>query len=714
MVDPTYPFYGEVELATQRPFGQVLLPGQVVVAQGLLDRLELQVGDTILIGETQVKIADVLISEPDQPIDFFNLGPRIFLSSADLEATGLIRPGSRVRYRTLLAVADESQLERVAAQLEAAADPVQERIDTFQTNQSTLQIFFEDFLTLLNLIGIFTLFLAGIGIQSSLGAFIREREETIAVLRTFGATGGFIVRQFYIVALVLGAAGTAIGLGLGLLLQALFPLIFAPFLPPQVEFILAPQAVLEGTLLGFFVVTVFTLIPIYQVQALKPRFVFRKESVPAYKGWFYYPALGLILLFLTAMTYRYLQNAERTAYFSAGIVVLIAVLALLAQLMLVFLQRQRPRNLAVRQSVRGLFRPRNATLGIIVTLSASLTVLFTIFLIERNLDATLVAAYPPDAPNVFILDIQADQREVIAARLDDPGEFVPIIRARLEAINGQPFVVQEPEAPPGGGPGGPGDGPQLSGILAITYRDALLPFERLAAGDALFGEGSERAQVSISEDLLLAHPFQIGDRLLFDVQGVPVEADISSIRSVQQEQAGFAPRFSFVFRTEDLARAQQTIVTAVSIPRDEIASFQNDLVAEFPNLTIINISAAIDTLAAVVGDITKVARFFMGFSIIAGLLIILSSVLATRFARIQESVYFKVLGARQRFVLRVFALENIFIGLLSALLALALSQVAGWLLVTRVFELEYVAYLGAGLVLVVITVALVTAVGLLA
>jgi putative ABC transport system permease protein len=713
VVDRGYPFYGEVVLASAGRFDQVLLPGQIVVGQALLDRLSLQVGDSILIGEASLQIADVLISEPDQPIEFFSLGPRIFLNSEDLDATGLIRPGSRVRYRTLLAVADESQLDTVAAGIAAATDPVQERVDTFRSNQSTLQIFFEDFLTLLNLIGIFTLFLAGIGIQSSLGAFIREREDTIAVLRTFGATGGFIIRQFYLVALILGVVGTLIGLGLGLLLQALFPILFSPFLPPQVEFILAPQSIIEGTILGFFVVTIFTLMPIYQVQALKPRFVFRKESLPAFKGWFYYPALLLILLFLTAMTYRYLQNLERTAYFSLGIVVLIAVLGLFGSLILAYLRRQRPRNLALRQAIRGLFRPRNATLGIIVTLSASLTVLFTIFLIERNLDATLVEAYPPDAPNVFILDIQPDQRELLQAQLDEPGEFVPIIRARIRLINGVAFEPPEIESQ-SGGPGGPGDGPQLGGIVGLTYRDQPLAFERLVGTRTMFAEDAELAQVSIAEDLLLVYPFEIGDRISFDVQGVVVEAEVSSIRAVQQEQAGFAPRFNFVFRPQDLERAPQTIVTAVTVPKAEIAGFQNALIAQFPNLTVINISAAIDTLAAVVGDITSVARFFMGFSIIAGLLIILSSVLATRFARIQESVYFKVLGARQRFVLRVFALENIFIGLLSAVLALGLSQIAGWLLVIRVFELEYTPFLGSSLVLVAVTVLLVTAVGLAA
>ncbi len=714
VVESGYPFYGEVQLASGRRFDAVLTGGQVVVGQDLLDRLSLETGSQIRIGALTLTIADVVLSEPDQPVDFFNLGPRIFLSASDLEGTGLIRPGSRVRYHALLQVPDENRLDAVAAALAAAADPQQEQVDTFRTNQSTLQIFFEDFLTFLNLIGIFTLFLAGIGIQSSLSSFIRGREDTIAILRTLGAGGGFIIRQFFLVALLLGLIGTVAGLLLGVLLQLLFPVLFAPFLPPQVEFILSLRAIGEGSLLGFFVVTIFTLIPIYQIQALKPRFVFRKESVAIYKGWFYYAALALILLFLTGMTYRFLRNLERTAYFAAGLVILILVIAFLAQAVLFFLRRRKIRALVFRQAVRGLFRPRNATASIIVTLGASLAVLFTIYLSERNLDATLVQAYPPDAPNVFILDIQPDQREAMRELLGDEPSFVPIVRARIRTVNGVEFSPPgdgEQDGAPGGGPDG---APRLDGFFPVTYRDSLLPYERLVDGAGMFSEETGTAQISISDDLLAAFPFSLGDLIEFDVQGVLLQAQVTSIRSIQQEQAGMAPRFSFVFREKDLIRAPQTIVTAISVPEPEIPAFQNQLIARFPNLTVINISAAIDTLAELVGDITTVARFFMIFSIVAGVLIIISSVLATRFARIQESVYFKVLGAKRRFVLRVFALENVFIGLLSAVMALLLSQVASWLLVTEVFELDYQPYWGSTLLLVVFTVLLVSSVGLLA
>ena len=424
----------------------------------------------------------------------------------------------------------------------------------------------------------------------------------------------------------------------------------------------------------------------------------------------------MILFFLTAMTYRYLGNLEQTAYFSIGIVVMVLTITLLANAVLYMLRKRKIAALDVRQALRGLFRPRNATAGIIVTLAAALTVLFTIYLIERNLDASFVQAYPEDAPNLVILDIQTDQRDEIREVLGGETEFTALIFARIQRINGVEVAPQGEDQPePERGPN-PDDPPQLDDLFALTYRDSLAPNEVLIEGETMFASRElGLAQVSISERLLEAYPFAIGDRIEFEIQGVPLAAQLTSIRAVKNEGSGFGPpNFNFVFREQDLINAPQTIVTTTSMPDEEIPQFQNQLVASFPNLTVIDIRATISTLAKLVADITTIIRFFTAFSIVAGVLIIISSVLATRFARIQESVYYKVLGAKRIFVLRVFALENVFIGLLSAILALFLSQVASWLLVTQVFELSYATYWGSSILLMGFTVTLVTCVGLLA
>ncbi len=708
VVEAGYPLYGEVTLASGGDFATVLQSGRAIVGQNLLDRLGIAVGDVIEVGATTLEIVDVVSAEPDTPIDFIQLGPRIFIHADDLAAIDLIQPGSRIQYRTLIALQDEAQLETVAERLEQSAEPNQERIETYRTNQSSVQRFFEDFLTFLSLIGIFTLVLAGIGIQSSLAAFLKEREGTIAILRTLGATGRFIVQQYFAIAVSLGVIGTLIGLALGLLLQVAFPLLFAPFLPPQVEFMLSPRSIVEGVLLGAFVVSAFTFIPLYQLQEVRPNFIFRKERLPVPKGWPYRTALALIALFFVGMVFWYLRNPERTAYFAGGVVALVAVAAVLTQLVLGLLRRQTITPLALRQALRGLFRPRNATAAIIVTLATALGVLFTIFLIERNLDVSFVESYPDDAPNVFLLDIQPDQRDGVSELIGQtPDDFIPLVRVRVAAINGV-VVDQSAENDPDD------DQPAINRPFSASYRDSLREDERLVEGAAMFDLTAQQAQISLDVGASERFGIGVGDQVVFDIQGVELSAEVASIRRSNSVDGDFTPRFGFVLREQDLEAAPQTIVTAISVPKADIPALQNRVVAAYPNVTVVDVTATISSLALIVADITTIIRFFTLFSLVAGILIIISSVLATRFARIQEAVYFKVLGAKGRFVLHVFALENILIGAIAALLALLLSQAAGYALVRFVFELDYVPFIGSSLLLVVGTVALVTLVGLLA
>ena len=258
VVEAGYPFYGNVELDSGRDFAQTLTSGKIIVEQSLLDRMEMQVGDSLRVGETTLTIVDVLRFEPDRPVNFFSLGPRIFASAADLEAMELVTKGSRVRYRELLKVSDERNLDRLAAQLEAAAMPDQERVETYRTAESGVKRFFDNFLFYLSLIGIFTLLLAGIGIQSALTAFLKEQEGTIAIVKTMGATRRFITGHYMTVVATFGVIGTILGLGAGFLMQSYFPILFGDLLPPNVELLISGWAILESLLLGFVVVFAFT------------------------------------------------------------------------------------------------------------------------------------------------------------------------------------------------------------------------------------------------------------------------------------------------------------------------------------------------------------------------------------------------------------------------------------------------------------------------
>ena len=718
-VEAGYPFYGQVDLVSGQAFNSVLTPGNVVVEQALLDRLAVRVGDALQLGEATLTIADVVTHEPDRPVNFFALGPRVFVNAADLDALDLVRAGSRVNYTTLLQIDNEAQLDTIADSLRAVRDRGQEGVETYLTAPSGVERFFDNLLFFLSLVAIFTLLLAGIGIQSALTAFLRERYTTIAIVKTLGATRRFVTVNFYLIVGLLGFTGMVIGLILGVALQLALPFLLGDLLPPDVDLTLSLWAVVEGLLLGAFVVLAFAFIPLYRLGELRPNFIFRKESIGLNRRWPYVVAVTLILLAFGAMVFWLLGELRTSLYFVAAVLGLMAIAALLTEVTLRVLQRRRLRSLPMRQALRGLFRPRNPTRAIIITLSASLAVLFCIFLVEQTLDANFVAAYPEDAPNVFFLDIQPDQVADFSAALGQETMFFPVVQGTIAAINDAPprrRVDEENPAADDSQAAGQqddrrrGDGRDFE--FSLTYRDDLLADEQIAQGPDLFDPAMTGPQVSILDEVQDFTRIELGDKVTFRIQGVPLDATVTSIRTRTEESV--QPFFSFVFPSAVLQDAPQTIFTALRVDRDAIPPLQNRMVAQFPTVTVIDVTAAIDTFADLAQRVTRIIRFFTAFSIVAGLLIVVSAVFATRFARIQEAAYYKVLGAKRRFVLHVFTLENLLLGFLSAVLGLAMAQLGSWLINTRLFDLSFRPFWGASLLMVIATMALVALVGMLA
>jgi putative ABC transport system permease protein len=705
VVEQGYPFYGVVTLASGRPFHEVLQPGTVVVAQELLERLQLKIGDALQIGQATLTIGDVVTFEPDRPVNFFTLGPRIFIDSRDLAAIDLVKEGSRVNYTVLLKLRDETQLDPTADQLRAVMEP-QEDVETYRSARSGVQRFFDNLLLFLSLVAIFTLLLAGVGIQSALTALLRERNNTIAVIKTVGASSRFVTINFLAVITLLGLVGTVLGIGVGLLLERLFPLLLGNLLPPNVELTISLRTLAEGVALGLIVVTCFTFLPIFQLDELKPNFIFRKENPPLVWRLPYVIVLLILASFFVGMVLWQLQRLALGLYFIGGVLGLLLLAALLTYGALWLLRRTSFQSMVLRQAMRGLFRPRNATYSIIVTLSAALAVIFCIYLLERNLNAAFVEAYPEDAPNVIFIDLQPEQLTTFGDLVGQDLDYYPSVRSTILAINGQPIDAAQEEQR---------RGDNLARPFNLTYRDYLLEDEVVQSGGTLFPTAiaTGTIPVSILDELLELRPFALGDRITFRIQGVPLEATVTSIRTRTAEE-DFRPFFLFVFPPDVLRNAPQSIFTATRLPPAEISSLRNRIVAALPNVTVIDITETVANAAAVADRLVQIIRFFTLFSVLAGVLIVISSVFATRQARIQEAVYYKVLGAKRSFVRQVFTVENLLLGLISALLALLMAQVGSWALCRYLFEINYQPALGASLLLVAATMALVTGVGMAA
>ena len=410
-----------------------------------------------------------------------------------------------------------------------------------------------------------------------------------------------------------------------------------------------------------------------------------------------------ILSFFTAMILWQLQDIRSGLQFVGAIGGFLVLTAGLVHVLLMVMKRVRVKNLVWRQALKGLFRPDNATRPIMITLTAALAVIFTIFTVEKNLDHAYVHSYPPDAPNLFFLDIQPDQMADFARAMGIKTRYFPVVRAKILSIDGHTIDRKKEQLKP--------RGDNLARTFNLTYRSDLLDDEVIKTGRSLFRSDWQEPQVSVLDDVLKMYDMKIGDRLVFRIQGVPLEVKISSIRSRVRDS--FKPFFYFVFEEETLKNAPQTIFTAVKVDKDKIAELQNTMVKKFPNVSVIDMAETITVFTEVARKLADTIQFFSAFSILAGMLIAVSSVFATRLARTREAVFYRVLGARNSFVLKVFGLENFLIGSLSGLLALIVSQAASWLVITRVFDAIYAPFVGPIVFMIVLTSVLVVICGLL-
>jgi len=701
IVEKNYPFYGNVTLKSGRPFHDILKPESTVVEQSLLDRLGIRVGDTLNVGLATLTIQDVVTAEPDRPVEVFSFGPRVFVADGDRDALGLIQKGSRVSHIQLIKVLDDANMNTLSSQLKDIADADQERIDTFQTANSRFKRFLDNFLFFLKLVGFFIMVISGFGIQVTLTAFLNERKNSIAIMKTVGATNHYITRHFMLIVCMLGFAGILLGLVAGYMVQLGLARMLVMFLPENLQMSVSWTGVIKGILLGISVVIMFTFLPLYRIKYTRPVMILRKDVAETPPKWPLMVSGFIFLTFFSGLVFWHMRDVIFSLYFIGGMGVLILITFLFTQAVLFVLKRTHIQRLSVRQAAKGLFRRDNATAPIVIALTASLSVIFTIYLMERNLNASFIQSYPPEAPNVFFLDIQPSQIKEFKQLIGQNITVYPVVRARVLSINGEAVDRQKEHQR---------RGDNFSREFNLTYRDDLLENEKIIEGRGLFRNDWKDPQVSILDIVVDMRQMGIGDSIGFNIQGVPLEARISSIRT--QEMESMSPFFYFVFPEKILKEAPQTIFAALKVEHDRISALQNKMVSRFPNISVIDVTETIKSFSKLMDQLSNIIGVFTLLSITAGILILISAIFATRAERIAESVYYKVLGARKIFIFQVFSLENFLIGLMSGVLALIMAQTTAIMICKYTLDISYHFFFSSVVLIMIAAILLVVVVGI--
>src|SRR5688572_19674697 len=731
VVGDGYPFYGDLQLDPPQPLQQLLTADTVVVAPEILSRLNLKTGVALRIGGADFRIAGQVLAEPDKLSISFTLGPRVFLSQAGLARTQLIGKGSRVEYRALLKLPegstsqDAQRLERML--LAKSPEPDQYRVRTFTEAQPQLRRSFSRVGRYLGLVGLLSLLVGGVGVAQVARAWLASRMDDIAILRCLGCTPREVVIVYFVQVLLLALVASVIGALLGTGLHAMLPRVLTGLVPADLVRPWQPEAVGRGVVLGVAVAVVFTLPLLIGLRRVPPVRVLRRDAEPVRAGWVA-QVLGalLVLAGVWAAAVSQSDDFEHGSVFTIGLVVAVGMLALAAA-GVSRVARWLPRDfggLRLRHGLAHLARPGAATVGAIVAMGLGVTFVFATWVVERHLTDQLVAELPADAPSTFFLDVQPDQWAEIETILKRNGaegiDVRPLVTARFAAINGVPVTElqrrgrHDDARNRSGEPGPPGPRPRrwmLTRELRITYGEQLPRGNRVIAGTFPAAPRVTNG-VSIEEDFARDLGVGVGSTLTFDVQGVPVETTVTSLRTIDWRTMGI--NFFLFAEPGPLDDAPQMRLATARLATSDLPRVQSQIVAAFPNVTVIHVREVMDKVLAVLRNIGMGVRALGAFTIAAGIIVLGGTVAATQARRAREVALLKTIGMTRRDVLAIFAIEYALTGFVAALVGIAAASLLAWAVLTRLMELTFTPTVLEIATAVVVTVTLAITAGLVA
>jgi putative ABC transport system permease protein len=683
-VSEGYPLRGELRIAAGRfapeaAAAGIPARGTVWLEARLLDSLGIDVGAEVAIGESSLRVAAVLVSEPASGGGMlFSLAPRLVLNLDDLGATGLVQPASRVSYRYLFA----GEGAAVEAFRRAAAERLRpgERIQGVEDAQPQTRSALERARKFLALAALTSVLLAGVAVALATRRFIARHLDGCAVMRCLGAAQATILRLFAAQLLWLAAAaalaGSAAGYAaqyglerlLGSLLQASLP---AP----------SPRPLLLGALTALVTLLGFALPPLLHLKGVPALRVMRRElGAPPRAGLLVYAGGAAAML---ALIFWQGGDPRLSLYVALGTAGALLLLGVAATLLVLLLRALRPRlGPAWRFGLLNVTRRSGAAVVQVVGFGLGLTVLLLLGVVRTDLMGAWEGSLSPDAPNRFLINIRPAQldgvREFFRAHGLAAPDFFPMVRGRLAAIDGRPVA--------------PADyADERAQALArrefnLSWAEGMQEDNRVVAGR--WWTAAERGErvVSVEKGLADTLGIRLGDRLTFAIAGSEVEVRVSNLREVAWDS--FHVNFFVIAPPGVLDDYPTSYITSLYLPRAR-AGVLNELVRAFPNVTVIDVAAILDQVRGLMDRASLAVQYVFAFTLAAGLLVMFAAVQATLDERIRETALLRVLGAGRARLLGMLAVEFVALGLLAGLVAASAASLLGYVLGARVFHLAY-------------------------
>jgi putative ABC transport system permease protein len=723
-VGPEFPLYGSLALRDGAYSHGQLTDHGALVRPELLAQFGLKPGDRIQLGTEIFEIRGVITAEPGRRLGAFTLGPRVIIDRADLDATGLLKFGSRASYQQLLRV-PERVAPQVALELDEAFADEFVNVRWYRRTEDQMGENLTRAENYLSLVGLVVLILGGIGVSSVTRVFVQQKVRSIAILKCVGSSSTQMLAVYMVQVLLLGLAGSALGVALAASVLAAVPAFVGDLVSVmRVDFGLTTSAVFQGVAIGLLVSVLFSLVPLLEVRHVKPSLLLRQDIPrPSRFDWPKWSATAGVAAALVAVASWQAGSVEVGLMLSGGFVAVAVILHLVGAGLVRAVQPLRySRYFALRQAVLHIARPGNQTRVILLAVGLGSFFILGVRTLQANLLRDFAIQAGPDAPDMFLIDIQSDQRDELATFLDDangdaPGpKMIPTLRARVVAVRGREMDIDSYQQTRGRG---------LSREYTVTYRSQLEANEELIDGDwwgdaPLQGE----AEVSIEErfsdrdsdgNFRLGSRINVGDEMRFDVLGRVITARVTSVRRVdwQDFRAG---GFMFVFRPGTFDGAPHTYISALQGPRDSDARarMQGALTARFPNVSVIDLREILQTIQTIVNNVTLAVTVVGILVLLSGGLILVGAVSMTKFRRVYEAAILKTLGASSRLIATMLVLEYGVLGAIAGTVGALGAIVLSWAIARYALELPWDPTPSITIIGIIATSVLVAAIGVLA
>jgi putative ABC transport system permease protein len=625
-VDPAaYPFYGRVKLEPEGALGAALTDDCVVVAEGLLDRTHARIGDALRLGGSSFRIAAVIRDEPDRLSDSMAIGQRVMMTQRGLQAAGLAAAGGRATRRYLFKLPRQNDAGVAAAKLQMEQALPEAMVTDYRETGPALTQGLDRATDLLSLMSLVAMVLGAIGVGMAMRAHLLQRMDSIAIMKSVGATSAQIMRVYLLQTLLLGTGGGLAGVLLGLAVQGALPLIVMKVAHIAPGFHLQPAAMVTGFATGVLTTLLFTLPPLLDIRAVRPASIFRRAvedagglsvAARAKQHRAQWIAAAVIFAGLAAIATALSDSALVGRWFAAGLAAtfatLLAVAAGLLGLLRMLMRRTRLRMpQTVRQGLANLYRPGNQTAAVLAALGTGVMLVAAVFFMQRAIVGDLRLSSANNLPNIFLLDIAPDELNGVRALLTaQPGvrgeaEMIPAIAAHVVSVDGVPAKEVKLKNFPR----------HMLQSVQLSYSDTLPPGTRVMEG-AWWEPGTKTAQVAIGPKQAERMGVRLGSHIVFAAQDEQIDAVVSAIIH-SNGQHGFS-RMAFILPQSALAGLPVMWLGGVHAEPAQVAAVQRALYAAYPSVTVIDVADAMETIRALVLQITRIVQFLAAFRSLRG------------------------------------------------------------------------------------------------